>query len=270
MNYWLIYQTLTSRIYGRTGFYQSGGAVGYRDQLQDTLGMKWIDITLLENQIIKAAKHQFKEGDVMHWWHEHNQSGIRTKISDDLLWLPYSVLEYIEFTEDMSILDKEVEYTCGIELEDGEDEKYSRYEYTEEKENIYEHCMKAIRRKLDFGENGFPKMGAGDWNDGMNTVGNKGKGESIWLGFFLYDILNRWDKILEYKGKQSEKEEFEKIKKQVNYPQLIEEHEQDRGMINSIVEILADTEASCAETMRIAKEDKPLSEIKARFAQLTN
>ena len=215
MNYWLIYQTLTSRIYGRTGFYQSGGAVGYRDQLQDTLGMKWIDITLLENQIIKAAKHQFKEGDVMHWWHEHNQSGIRTKISDDLLWLPYSVLEYIEFTEDMSILDKEVEYTCGIELEDGEDEKYSRYEYTEEKENIYEHCMKAIRRKLDFGENGFPKMGAGDWNDGMNTVGNKGKGESIWLGFFLYDILNRWDKILEYKGKQSEKEEFEKLKNEL-------------------------------------------------------
>lgn len=211
MNTWLIYQTLTSRLFGRTGFYQSGGATGYRDQLQDSMGMKWIDIELLKKQIIKAAKHQFKEGDVMHWWHEENQSGIRTHISDDLLWLPYSVLEYTEFTEDMSILDEPAEYVTGIEL-DGEKEKYDKYRYTEEKETIYEHCMKAINKSLNFGENGFPKIGTGDWNDGFNMLGHKGKGESIWLGFFLYDILNRWDKILEYKEKEEERKRFEKIK----------------------------------------------------------
>ena len=214
MNTWLIYQTITSRLFGRTGLYQSGGATGYRDQLQDSMGMKWIDINILEKQIIKAAKHQFKEGDVMHWWHEQNQSGIRTKISDDLLWLPYSVLEYIEFTENMEFLDTEVEYVCGIELE-GEKEKYNKYSYTEEKETIYEHCMKAIYKSLDFGENGFPKIGTGDWNDGFNMLGHKGKGESIWLGFFLYDILNRWDKILEYKGKEDERIKFEKIKNEL-------------------------------------------------------
>lgn len=214
MNTWLVYQTLTSRMYGKTGFYQSGGATGYRDQLQDSMAMKWIDIGILEKQIKIAAKHQFKEGDVMHWWHEQNQSGIRTKISDDLLWLPYCVLEYIEFTENMDILDEEVEFVYGINL-DGEKEKYDRYQYTEEKETIYEHCMKAIYKSLDFGENGFPKIGTGDWNDGFNMLGHKGKGESVWLGFFLYDILNRWDRILEYKGKEKERAEFEKIKNEL-------------------------------------------------------
>lgn len=214
MNKWLIYQTITSRINARSGFYQSGGAYGFRDQLQDTLGMKWIDINLLRKQIINAAKHQFKEGDVMHWWHEENMRGIRTKISDDLLWLPYSVLEYIEFTDDMSILEEQVEFSEGIDIED-ENEKYDRYHYTEEKKSIYEHCIKAIERSLNFGENGFPKIGTGDWNDGFNKIGNKGKGESIWLGFFLYDILNRWNKVLEYKNENKLKEKYNNIKQEL-------------------------------------------------------
>lgn len=211
MNSWLIYQTITSRINAKTGFYQPGGATGYRDQLQDTLGMKWIDINLLENQIREAAKHQFIEGDVMHWWHNENKSGIRTRISDDLLWLPYSVLEYLEFTENMDFLDEEIEYSCGIDIGD-EKEKYAKFEYTKEKESIFKHCMKAINKSLNFGENGLPKIGTGDWNDGLNNIGHKGKGESIWLGFFLYDILNKWEKILDYKQEFTKKEEFNKIK----------------------------------------------------------
>ena len=214
MNTWLIYQTITSRLNGKTGFYQSGGATGFRDQLQDTIGMKWIDVSLLENQIKEQAKHQFYEGDVMHWWHTETKTGIRTKISDDLLWLPYSVLEYIEFTENMNFLDEKVEYSYGIELGE-EKEKYDKFEYTKEKETIYEHCMKAINKSLNFGENGLPKIGTGDWNDGFNNIGAKGKGESIWLGFFLYDILNRWDKILEYKKDLKTKEKFISIKNEL-------------------------------------------------------
>ncbi len=211
MNRWLIYQTITSRINAKSGFYQSGGALGFRDQLQDSIGMKWIDEGILKEQIIEAAKHQFIEGDVMHWWHKENKTGIRTKISDDLLWLPYSVLEYIEFTEDWSILEQKVEYSKGIIL-DGEKEKYDKFEYTKEKENIYKHCMKAINKSLNFGENGLPKIGTGDWNDGFNLIGHKDKGESIWLGFFLYDILTRWEKVLEYKKENEIKEKFIKIK----------------------------------------------------------
>ena len=211
MNSWLIYQTLTSRIIAKSGFYQSGGAIGFRDQLQDTLGMKWIDEQLLYNQIIDAAKHQFIEGDVLHWWHEINCTGIRTKISDDLLWLPYSVIEYIDFTGKSEILDQEVEYIQGIEIED-EKEKYDKYSYTDTKESIYKHCIRAINRSLNFGTNGFPKIGTGDWNDGLNRVGHKGEGESIWLGFFIYDILNKWSKLIK---DTEEAKRFEKIKEEL-------------------------------------------------------
>ena len=214
MNKWLIYQTITSRLNGKTGFYQSGGATGFRDQLQDSLGMKWIDINILKNQIIESSKHQFKEGDVMHWWHTSNKTGIRTQMSDDRLWLPYSVIEYINFTEDYQILEEKTEYAKGITL-DGYEEKYGKFDYTEEKETIYEHCIRAIEKSLDFGENGFPKIGTGDWNDSLNKIGNKGKGESIWLGFFLYDILNKWEKILEYKGDNDKKEKYSKIKNEL-------------------------------------------------------
>ena len=206
MNGWLIYQTITSRLNAKSAFYQSGGAFGFRDQLQDTLGLKYFDINLMKNQIIKHSKHQFMEGDVEHWWHDETGRGIRTKFSDDLLWLVYMVLEYVTQTGDYEILDIEVPYKKGDILEEGIDERYDLYEETQEKESIYKHCIRAIEKSLNFGEHGLPKIGSGDWNDGMSTVGNKGKGESVWLGFFLYDILNRFIPILEERRRKSEVE----------------------------------------------------------------
>ena len=192
INGWLAYQTIASRLWARSGFYQSGGAYGFRDQLQDTLGLKYYSPNFMKEQIIKHSKHQFIEGDVEHWWHDETKRGIRTRFSDDLLWLVYMVNEYISQTGDYSILDIETPYRKGEILEEGIDERYDVYEESEIKESIYMHCIRAIEKSLNFGEHGLPKIGSGDWNDGMNTVGNKGKGESVWLGFFLYDILNHF------------------------------------------------------------------------------
>ena len=203
---------MESRLLGRSGYYQSGGAYGFRDQLQDTLGLKYIDTNILKNQIIKHSKHQFIEGDVEHWWHDENKRGIRTKFSDDLLWLPYAVLEYIEFTNDKEILDIETPYLKGALLEKNQDEKYDLFLPTEEKESIYKHCIKAIEKSLNFGEHDLPKIGSGDWNDGFSTVGNKGKGESVWLGFFLYNILDRFINICKYKEDESKEKKYEEIK----------------------------------------------------------
>ena len=197
LNGWDIYQTIQSRLLGKTGYYQSGGAYGFRDQLQDTLALKYLEPQMLKNQIIKHSKQQFLEGDVEHWWHEETGKGIRTRMSDDLLWLVYLTCEYIEFTGDMSILNEKAPYLVGKELEQNEEDRYDKFEPTKEKGSIYEHCIKAIERSLNFGENGLPKIGSGDWNDGMNNVGPKGKGESVWLGFFLYNVLDRFTKIME-------------------------------------------------------------------------
>ncbi len=198
LNGWTMYQTLASRMWGRTGFYQSGGAFGFRDQLQDSLSSKYLNPEITKNQIIKHSKQQFIEGDVEHWWHEETGRGIRTRFSDDLLWLPYVVSDYIEYTGDYSILDVKTRYLKGNVLEPGVDEKYDLYLPSEETGTIYEHCIKAIEKVLDFGEHGLPKIGSGDWNDGFSTVGNKGKGESVWLAFFLCNVLERFCKICEY------------------------------------------------------------------------
>jgi len=196
LNGWCVYQIIQSRLQGKTGFYQSGGAYGFRDQLQDTLGLKYLEPQFLKNQIIKHSKHQFLEGDVEHWWHEENGRGIRTKFSDDLLWLVYLTCEYIEFTGDLEILKQKVPYLVGEILKEDEDEKYDKFEFTKEEGSIYEHCIKAIERSLNFGINGLPKIGSGDWNDGFSNVGPKGKGESVWLGFFLYNVLDRFTRII--------------------------------------------------------------------------
>lgn len=143
------------------------------------------------------SKHQFVEGDVEHWWHEENERGIRTRFSDDLLWLVYLVIGYIDFTGDEQILNIKTPYLEGIELEEGQDERYEKYIASKQEASIYEHCIKAIERSLNFGENGLPKIGSGDWNDGFSTVGNKGKGESVWLGFFLGAILEKFIPICE-------------------------------------------------------------------------
>ena len=221
LNGWAMYQTLASRMWGRTGFYQSGGAFGFRDQLQDSLSCKYLNPEITKNQIIRHSMHQFKEGDVEHWWHEETGRGIRTRFSDDLLWLPYVVADYIEFTGDYSILDIETNYLNGEILEDGVDERYDLYLSSEESESIYEHCIRAIEKSLNFGEHGLPKIGSGDWNDGFSTVGNKGKGESVWLAFFLCSILNKFRKICEYVENDEKKSEkykriIEELRKAIN------------------------------------------------------
>ena len=211
LNGWTIYQTIVSRLWGRSGYYQSGGAFGFRDQLQDTIAVKYFNPEMMKEQIIKHSKHQFLEGDVEHWWHEDNNKGIRTRFSDDLLWLPYTVQNYIDFTGDNSILDIETNYLDGNILENGIDEKYDTFLQSEIKGTIYEHCKKAIEKSLEFGENGLPKIGSGDWNDGFSEVGNKGLGESVWLGFFLFDILNKFIPISEGKEDYETVEKYREI-----------------------------------------------------------
>lgn len=193
MNGWLLYQTLSSRIMARTSFYQASGAFGFRDQLQDSLMFLYYNPELTKKQIIYHAKHQFIEGDVLHWWHPEKDNGIRTRYTDDLLWLPYVLAEYIEKEKDYSILKIEVPYVKMQNLAETEDEKYESVEKTKTEETIYMHAKRAIEKSLNFGENGLPKMGGGDWNDGMNKI----KGESVWLGFFLYEVLKNFCKICE-------------------------------------------------------------------------
>lgn len=193
MNSWLVYQTISSRIKARTAFYQAGGAYGYRDQLQDAANMVLIDPLLTKKQILLHASHQFEEGDVLHWWHGGGtEKGIRTRFSDDLLWLPYAVIEYLRVTEDYDLLWEEIPYVKGPLLEENEHEKYFEPKVSELKESLYIHCIKAIDRSLAYGRHGIPLMNGGDWNDGMNAVGKGGAGESVWLGWFLHLILNRF------------------------------------------------------------------------------
>lgn len=195
-NGWLAYQTIASRLYARTGFYQTSGAYGFRDQMQDAIGMKWVDENILKRQILLNANHQFLEGDVMHWWHEDEKLGIRTRYSDDLLFLPYGVIEYINFTGDYSILYERAKYIEEDELKENEKDRVIRYKEANEDGTILEHLIKAIERSLRFGKDNLPLIQSGDWNDGLNKIGEDEKGESVWLGFFLYDILNKFSKIL--------------------------------------------------------------------------
>ncbi|MBL7976938.1 MAG: hypothetical protein JNN12_01260 [Bacteroidetes Order II. Incertae sedis bacterium] len=196
-NGWLVYQNLSCRIMGRSAFYQSGGAYGYRDQLQDTGGMFYHLPDLTRSQILLHAAHQFEEGDVLHWWHPPLSKGIRTRFSDDLLWLPYITSFYINSTGDWALLDEEVGFKSAALLKKDEDEIFVFAEDTNKSASLYEHACMAIDRSLTKGDHELPLMGTGDWNDGMNRVGREGKGESVWLGFFLYQILSDWISICE-------------------------------------------------------------------------
>lgn len=190
INGWYLYQTYASRLLAKAGFYQVGGALGFRDQLQDAMGVIYSDSSFTRNQILKHAKHQFKEGDVLHWWHEQIMIGSRTKFSDDYLWLVYVTNEYLKITGDYSILDEKVCFVEGEKLTDLESEKGINYYYTDDFETLYNHLKLCISKALNqFGNHGLPLMGSGDWNDGMNKVGYKGKGESVFVGFFVYDLL---------------------------------------------------------------------------------
>ncbi|NEV93844.1 glycosyltransferase 36 [Psychroflexus sp. YR1-1] len=195
MNGWLMYQTISSRIWARTGFYQAGGAFGFRDQLQDAAAAMYVDPKLCRKQILLHARHQFKEGDVLHWWHPPTGRGIRSKITDDRLWLPYTVEFYLQSTNDESILKEELSYIFARELKPSEHEAYLHPNTLQNKGTLYEHCCKAIDISLQFGIHDLPLIGGGDWNDGMNRVGEEGKGESVWLGFFIYYILIRFEKV---------------------------------------------------------------------------
>lgn len=188
-NRWLTYQNLACRMWGRSAFYQSGGAYGFRDQLQDAAALVYLDPSITKEQILKSAARQFLEGDVQHWWHVETGSGVRTRISDDLLWLPYVVMHYIQVTQDESIMNIEVPYIEGRLLNDNEHEAIVIPTISQTRGTIKEHCLKAIEKSLAVGAHGLPLIGAGDWNDGMNLVGEKGRGESVWLAWFLIYIL---------------------------------------------------------------------------------
>jgi len=204
MNRWLPYQTLSCRIWGRSAFYQSGGAVGFRDQLQDCLALVYAAPDVARQQILTAAARQFLEGDVQHWWHPQSGAGVRTRISDDLLWLPYATAQYVRVTGDVGILDEMVPFLDGQKLAEGELEAYFVPAVSLEAHPLLDHCRRAITKGLTSGPHGLPLIGTGDWNDGLNRVGAAGQGESVWLAWFLVDLLGSFAELLEGRGHSEE------------------------------------------------------------------
>ncbi len=209
VNRWLLYQTVACRLWAKAGFYQAGGATGFRDQLQDAMALAWAAPQMLREQIVLCASRQFPEGDVQHWWHAPTGAGVRTHFSDDLLWLPHACVHYLKATGDKSLLDEPAPFLDGAHIPDGAEDAYYIPTTSAQQATVYEHAARTLDRSLRVGVHGLPLMGSGDWNDGMNRVGIEGRGESVWLGWFLCKLVADFAPLAQARGDDARAERWE-------------------------------------------------------------